>query len=72
MAQIRTDHDDQLRAIIRDAIEAKGTNPYRVARDAGLHDDQLRGWLSGRRAMIRSDLLGRVMDTLGVHVQAGE
>jgi len=61
--------DDQLRAIVRDAIESQNSSVYRVARESGLHDEQLRGWLCGRRTMIRSDLLGKVLDGLGVQLQ---
>lgn len=60
---------DRLRAAVRQGMESKGTNPYAVTRACQMHDDQLRGWLSGRRRMIRSDLLERVLDHLDAGVE---
>jgi len=68
--ETRTHDDDAMRALVRDTIQDRGVSVYRVARDCGLHDQQLRGWIKGRRSMIRSDLLARVMDHLGMEVRA--
>lgn len=65
----QTQSSDRLRAAVKAGIEAKGTNPYATAKACGMHDPQLRGWLSGRRRMIRSDLLERVLDHLEISVE---
>lgn len=64
----QTYDDDKMRATVRDAIADQGKSVYHVAMVTGLHDQQLRGWINGKRTMIRSDLLARVMDHLDMKV----
>ena len=68
--KITSRNHDAMRRKIAETMEARGTNPYRVTRACGMHDDQLRGWLKGYRPMIRSDLLARVMDHLEIEAWA--
>lgn len=70
MMTANTDNENtgQLRRAVTEAMSEQGTNPYRLARELGMHPTQLREWLNGRRRMIRSDLLEPVMDRLGVTV----
>lgn len=66
-AMLLSDLQDQLRAVVREGIEAGEVTTSRLALRAGFAQAQLRGFLNRRRGL-KAEAMDRVMEEMGVDV----